>query len=806
MRDYLLIASIVISTSFCYCMYPVVSVSEDVYGNILRLGEADDTYVLARVDGSYWILTSDDKIERLLVGCEQIFEYDPEMFYYLTDAQSDEIVGDARSQLVYKRGNINVIKTKILIDSAVSEIFTLLVPYPLSKWGYSGVQDNLPKQMKKNDDIQELVNNVNKSEIENTIQDLVAFTTRYDWTVNCHQAGEYLYNKLISYGVMVDSISYIAVSINSMSTPATNKMFAVGDSGLVLHTEDGGHSWDEIEIEGVSSDLNEIFFVNSSLGWICGRNGTVLLTDNGGQNWLDRSSDVDAILEGIWGNSTGFVCACGSPGVIIRSGDFGNSWLTCETGTTSYLWDVAFSTDREMGIAVGSDATILKSVDGGATWSEIPAPAQVRYYTITFDYLDRPWIGGEDGTLFYSDDGASTWKEVEIPTDMAVRDIVTSSGRVFLTGDFSAILKSVDNGLSWEVIDLPYGFQSACGFVGDKVWTGGALGSIYLYTDDFVYWQGNNIDPTDHHSWENIIGIIEGELGRSPYIMMSAHYDSTSEIPYEYAPGADDNASGVASVVECARVLAETTPKRTIKFLLLSGEELGLLGSARYAIFNMPPDEECLGVINYDMVAFVDVEPEDLDVFYNDNSEELAELLNMCGQVYYSDLPVSLNHDPDMIYSDHSSFWNVGIPAILGIDDYPVSNPNANRSTDTYDKLDTRLAHYCTKVAVATLAESAFVGRDIPNTTSELYVYPNPFKPSNPSHRYIVFENIPSGCVVDVYAITGDYITTIEVGDTARAIWDGRTDMGDDCSSGVYLYIVRSGENVLSKGKVAIIR
>ncbi|HEC80787.1 MAG TPA: hypothetical protein ENI43_06020, partial [Firmicutes bacterium] len=67
MRDYLLIASIVISTSFCYCMYPVVSVSEDVYGNILRLGEADDTYVLARVDGSYWILTSDDKIERLLV-------------------------------------------------------------------------------------------------------------------------------------------------------------------------------------------------------------------------------------------------------------------------------------------------------------------------------------------------------------------------------------------------------------------------------------------------------------------------------------------------------------------------------------------------------------------------------------------------------------------------------------------------------------------------------------------------------------------------------------------------------------------
>ena len=220
----------------------------------------------------------------------------------------------------------------------------------------------------------------------------------------------------------------------------------------------------------------------------------------------------------------------------------------------------------------------------------------------------------------------------------------------------------------------------------------------------------------------------------------------------------------------------------------------------------MPPDEECLGVINYDMVAFVDVEPEDLDVFYNDNSEELAELLDMCGQVYYSDLPVSLNHDPDMIYSDHSSFWNVGIPAILGIDDYPVSNPHANRSTDTYDKLDTRLAHYCTKVAVATLAESAFVGRDIPATASELYVYPNPFKPSNPSHRYIVFENIPSGCVVDVYAITGDYITTIEVGDTARAIWDGRTDMGDDCSSGVYLYIVRSGENVLSKGKVAIIR
>jgi photosystem II stability/assembly factor-like uncharacterized protein len=807
---FLLLTFLIIFISLSYSLYPVISVNKDSLAAILMKGDISDVYILGEMDGKYWLFGSESVIKYISLKGEYLFDYDPTRNYYLTDVSMLDLDKEVHPVVVASYNNLNIIETESPVKRPGSEVFIMLIPYPAERLKSNLQIHLLPEKVSRSDEVQNLVNSAERGKIDETITDLVGFKTRYDWTVNCQNAGEYIKNKLESYGIPSSSISYISVDLNDLSSPKSNTLVAVGDFGLILRSDNSGELWQELDIGGLDQDLNDIYFINQNLGWICGNSSTVLFTNDGGVLWQKRDVPIESTrFEGVWGDADGYVYACGSPGVIVRSTDFGATWYSSNTGTTSYLWDIAFSTGRSLGIAVGSDATILKSVDQGISWHIIQAPDKnIRYYSVFIDSKGNPWIGGDNGSLFYSDDGASSWKKVNLPTDMAVRSIRIYDTKVIVSGDFSKLLISNDKGISWSEVSLPYGFQYACEQSDTDIWTSGSMGSIYKIENKAVVWQGNNINPLALHSWENIVGIKGGIDDPITSIMMTAHYDSTNRYgdPYTDAPGADDNGSGVASVIETARVLSQTSPKRTIKFVLFSGEELGLLGSARYAIFNMPKDEKCLGIINYDMVAYVDVAPEDLDVFYNDNSKDLAYLFDMCGQVYYSDLRLNLRDDPDMVYSDHASFWRAGFSSILGIEDYPVKYPYIHSSDDTQDKLDTNFDLECTKVAIATIAEGTFIGRTVPQNTSNLIVYPNPFKPSDPNHRYIVFENIPIGCKVDIYSISGDFVTSVDVGETARAIWDGNDSLERPCESGVYLYIVKSKNVVLSYGKLAIIR
>ncbi len=133
--------------------------------------------------------------------------------------------------------------------------------------------------------------------------------------------------------------------------------------------------------------------------------------------------------------------------------------------------------------------------------------------------------------------------------------------------------------------------------------------------------------PVVRYPADNIVGVLPG-TGRVPgYYIISAHYDATAlhsfpdpatEPPWFWwcenpAPGGDDNATGVAIVLEAARALSDLSFPFDIRFVLFSGEELGLHGSEAYAdsaagyragegAFVAPPDT-IFGVLNIDMVA-----------------------------------------------------------------------------------------------------------------------------------------------------------------------------------------------------------
>lgn len=168
----------------------------------------------------------------------------------------------------------------------------------------------------------------------------------------------------------------------------------------------------------------------------------------------------------------------------------------------------------------------------------------------------------------------------------------------------------------------------------------------------------------------NVIGKLKGLLEPEKVVILIAHIDDMPAIPP--APGANDNGSGSAMVINFAKILSDYRFSYTIKFILVTGEEQGLVGSSYYSAKAYKNNEDIIGVLNADMIGWegdgVPTE-EDLDLSYNENSEFLANLFVDVYNLYENIVPPKIIYCPTNFYSDHYSFWKRGYPAVMGITD-----------------------------------------------------------------------------------------------------------------------------------------
>lgn len=208
--------------------------------------------------------------------------------------------------------------------------------------------------------------------------------------------------------------------------------------------------------------------------------------------------------------------------------------------------------------------------------------------------------------------------------------------------------------------------------------------------------------PVHGTSTKNVIGVQPGLGDPTSILVLSGHYDSYSPHP-QNAPGADDNASGTAAVVEAARVLSRYKFDFTIHYAAFGGEEMGLYGSQFYATKALEHHQKIIGVLNLDMVAYVDREPEDLDVISNPASRWLGSLLAASAQTY-AQLPTFKIVVDSWPYSDHSPFWHRGYPALTAIEDEDPANPYYHTPGDRLETLTTSFGYHTTRALVATAA------------------------------------------------------------------------------------------------------
>ncbi len=213
---------------------------------------------------------------------------------------------------------------------------------------------------------------------------------------------------------------------------------------------------------------------------------------------------------------------------------------------------------------------------------------------------------------------------------------------------------------------------------------------------------------TSYHSWtrcgisnRNVVAEIRGQIYPGEYVLVTAHVD---DMPSSgRAPGADDNASGSAGVMAIAEVFSHYRFMRSVRFILFTGEEQGLCGSAAYAADARARGDAIQGVINLDMVGYNSDSSPIVDIYTKSSaagSVTVGELFSNVIGTY------SLNLVPNLFinaslgeYSDNASFWTNAYPAFLAIEDDDDFTPYYHTAGDTLDTLD--MAYFTSMVQAA---------------------------------------------------------------------------------------------------------
>ena len=209
----------------------------------------------------------------------------------------------------------------------------------------------------------------------------------------------------------------------------------------------------------------------------------------------------------------------------------------------------------------------------------------------------------------------------------------------------------------------------------------------------------------------NVIGIQRGTLYPDTYVVCGCHFDSFS---YEAmmgggtAPGADDNATGVASVLESARIMTQYEFEYSIIYCAYGCEEMGLYGSEAYASRCQQQGMDIIGYFNNDMNGYLYGDQIHIDCIYPNAVEPIGTYYMNVGSVYYPELPirhVNFNQGD----SDHTSFNNHGYMGIYPFEDYQNYSPYIHTPNDVIGTSVTSFEmsqQYC-QMNIACLAEIA---------------------------------------------------------------------------------------------------
>ena len=219
------------------------------------------------------------------------------------------------------------------------------------------------------------------------------------------------------------------------------------------------------------------------------------------------------------------------------------------------------------------------------------------------------------------------------------------------------------------------------------------------------------------YSGHSVVAEIRGSVHPERIWLVGGHFDDTSEIPYTRAPGADDNASGIAATLVIADILRSHRFSDTIRFVHFSAEEQGHWGSQAYARSLYTAGAQVMGFIDLDMIGWDGDGDRTVEVHSGTrtNSVSLASRFTAANQRYGQGLRVEVKSASASRFSDHSSFWDYSYPAFMVIENFfddsivRDRNPWYHKTGDLLSRVNLDYVVRTTRTALAMLAEAAVI-------------------------------------------------------------------------------------------------
>jgi Zn-dependent M28 family amino/carboxypeptidase len=242
-----------------------------------------------------------------------------------------------------------------------------------------------------------------------------------------------------------------------------------------------------------------------------------------------------------------------------------------------------------------------------------------------------------------------------------------------------------------------------------NIWRKQSLDQVANFLEKTLSGIGFEVNEQTFDSRGERVKNLEVEIrGGDDIVVIGAHYDSVFN-----SPGANDNASGVAALLELSRMLKDSRPKQTLRFVAFVNEEApffasGEMGSQLYAARARVRGEKIVAMLSLETIGYYSDKPGSqrypapLHFFYPSEGNFIAFVGDVASRSlvrrairtfrtaarFPSEGAALPRWIPGVSWSDHASFWQHGYPAIMVTDTAPYRYPHYHTAADTADRLD----------------------------------------------------------------------------------------------------------------------
>ena len=266
-----------------------------------------------------------------------------------------------------------------------------------------------------------------------------------------------------------------------------------GDKGFLAHTKDSGRSWQR-RILNTAADINEIYFRNDKNGYlVAGRK--MFITRDRGVTWRET--------------------------LIVNPNEFPDGipeFLSIRFNSKKQGFIVGTVIDKEdPDNIIGS--LVLRTIDGGKTWSRIRVPSKVELFHLDFDGKSRGWIVGDKGTILATTDNGNRWSLQKSGTEETLYNVDFRDGKEgYTVGSKGTILRTANGGRTWVKVKTSFTKTLfRVDFADDKNgWIVGSGGTILRSYDRGRSWVGQ-ISNTEMNLYglyitKNMVGQLEKQV------------------------------------------------------------------------------------------------------------------------------------------------------------------------------------------------------------------------------------------------------------------------------------------------------